>query len=57
VHAAPGQAVRRGETLLVIESMKLEHAINAPHDAVLAAVMVESGQQAATGQVLLRFET
>jgi len=56
VHAAPGQAVRRGDTLLVIESMKLEHAINAPHDAVLAAVMVEAGQQAAPGQVLLRFE-
>jgi len=56
VRAAPGQAVRRGDTLLVIESMKLEHAINAPHDAVLAAVMVAAGQQAMTGQVLLRFE-
>jgi geranyl-CoA carboxylase alpha subunit len=56
VHAVPGQAVRRGDTLLVIESMKLEHAVNAPHDAVLAAVMVEPGQQAAPGQVLLRFE-
>lgn len=56
VHAVPGQAVQRGDTLLVIESMKLEHAVNAPHDAVLAAVMVEPGQQAAPGQVLLRFE-
>jgi geranyl-CoA carboxylase alpha subunit len=56
VHAIPGQAVRRGDTLLVIESMKLEHAVNAPHDAVLAAVMVVPGQQAAPGQVLLRFE-
>ncbi|WP_411877905.1 biotin carboxylase N-terminal domain-containing protein [Polaromonas sp. YR568] len=56
VHAVPGQAVRRGDTLLVIESMKLEHAVNAPHDAVLAAVMVEAGQQTAPGQVLLRFD-
>ena len=56
VHAVPGQAVRRGDTLLVIESMKLEHAVNAPHDAVLADVRVEPGQQAAPGQVLLRFE-
>jgi geranyl-CoA carboxylase alpha subunit len=56
VHAVPGQAVRRGDTLLVIESMKLEHAINAPHDAVLAAVMVAAGRQTAPGQVLLRFE-
>lgn len=56
VHAAPGQAVKRGDTLLVIESMKLEHAVNAPHDAVLAAVMAEVGQQTSTGQVLLRFD-
>jgi 3-methylcrotonyl-CoA carboxylase alpha subunit/geranyl-CoA carboxylase alpha subunit len=56
VHAVPGRAVRRGDTLLVIESMKLEHAINAPHDAVPAAVMVAVGQQTAPGQVLLKFE-
>lgn len=56
VHAVAGQAVRRGDTLLVIESMKLEHAVNAPHDAMLAAVMVEPGQQAVPGQILLRFE-
>jgi geranyl-CoA carboxylase alpha subunit len=56
VHAVPGQAVKRGDTLLVIESMKLEHAVNAPHDAVLAAVMAEVGQQTSPGQVLLRFE-
>ncbi len=56
VHAAPGQAVKRGDTLLVIESMKLEHAVNAPHDAVLAAVMAEVGQQTSPGQVLLKFD-
>jgi geranyl-CoA carboxylase alpha subunit len=56
VNAAPGQAVRRGDTLLVIESMKLEHAINAPHDAVLASVLVDAGQQTSPGQVLLRFD-
>jgi geranyl-CoA carboxylase alpha subunit len=56
VHATPGQAVKRGDTLLVIESMKLEHAVNAPHDAVLAAVLAEVGRQTSPGQVLLRFE-
>jgi geranyl-CoA carboxylase alpha subunit len=56
VHAVPGQAVKRGDTLLVIESMKLEHAINAPHNTVLAAVLAEVGRQTSPGQVLLRFE-
>ncbi len=51
-----GATVQRGDTLLVIESMKLEHAVCATRDAVVAAVEVAPGQQTATGQVLLRFE-
>ncbi|MDO8388838.1 MAG: biotin carboxylase N-terminal domain-containing protein [Polaromonas sp.] len=55
VSAVTGATVRRGDTLLVIESMKLEHAVCATRDAVLGAVEVEPGRQVATGQVLLRF--
>ncbi|CAG1019973.1 geranyl-CoA carboxylase alpha subunit [Burkholderiaceae bacterium] len=55
LHAAAGQAVAAGETLLVIESMKLEHAIAAPRDTAIASVAVEHGQQVAAQQVLLRF--
>jgi geranyl-CoA carboxylase alpha subunit len=57
VRAAVGSTVQRGDTLLVIESMKLEHALAAPRDGVVASVHVEPGQQAATAQVLVRFET
>lgn len=56
VKVSAGESVRRGDTLLVIESMKLEHAICATRDAVVAAMAVEPGQQTAPGQVLLRFE-
>jgi len=52
----PGQSVVRGETLVVIESMKLEHASTAPRDAVVKATLVEAGQQVATGHLLLSFE-
>jgi 3-methylcrotonyl-CoA carboxylase alpha subunit len=44
VNAAPGQAIARGETLLVIESMKLETAVKAPRDGVVEAVHVAVGQ-------------
>jgi geranyl-CoA carboxylase alpha subunit len=57
VHAAVGQAVARGDTLLVIESMKLEHALAAPRDAVVAELLVQPGAQVAPGQLLLRFQT
>jgi len=53
VHAAPGAAVRKGETLVVVESMKLEHALAAPRDGIVQAVDVAVGQQLASGQILL----
>ncbi|MDP3827459.1 MAG: acetyl-CoA carboxylase biotin carboxyl carrier protein subunit, partial [Polaromonas sp.] len=56
VRVRAGESVKRGDTLLVIESMKLEHAVCATRDAVVAAVSVEPGQQTAPGQFLLRFE-
>ncbi|MDI1270310.1 MAG: biotin carboxylase N-terminal domain-containing protein [Polaromonas sp.] len=56
VRVRAGESVKRGDTLLVIESMKLEHAVCATRDAVVAAVSVEPGQQTAPGQLLLRFE-
>jgi geranyl-CoA carboxylase alpha subunit len=56
VKVSAGESVKRGDTLLVIESMKLEHAVCATRDAVVAAISVETGQQTAPGQLLLRFE-
>ncbi|HJV61010.1 MAG TPA: biotin carboxylase N-terminal domain-containing protein [Albitalea sp.] len=57
LHVAAGQRVSAGETLLVIESMKLEHAVSAVHDATVAEVPVCEGQQVAPQQVLLRFQS
>ena len=56
VQARPGATVARGDTLLVLESMKLEHALGAARDGVIQAVHVAPGQQAATSQVLVTFE-
>ncbi|MBC7604347.1 MAG: ATP-grasp domain-containing protein, partial [Ramlibacter sp.] len=56
IKATAGAAVVRGDTLLVLESMKLEHALCASRDGVVEAIHVEPGQQAATAQVLITFE-
>jgi len=53
LQVAPGAQVARGDILLVIESMKLEHALAAPRDGVVASVVVDAGQQLSTGQLLL----
>ncbi|MBU6503421.1 MAG: ATP-grasp domain-containing protein [Burkholderiales bacterium] len=48
-----GERVQRGQTLLVLESMKLEHSLAAPCDGVVLALHAEPGQQVAPGQLLL----
>lgn len=50
----PGQAVRAGQPLLVLEAMKMEHEICAPADAVVHEWLVTVGDLVAEGDVLLR---
>lgn len=56
VKAAAGDAVEAGATLVVIESMKLEHALSLPRSGRIAQVRVSAGQQVAPGQVLATLE-
>jgi biotin carboxyl carrier protein len=53
VHVKEGQSVTAGETLMVIESMKLETAIKAWRDGAVAAVHVGVGQTFQRGTPLL----
>jgi urea carboxylase len=46
----PGQSVKRGQTLLVVESMKMEIAVEAPNDGVLVELLVAEGYPVAPGQ-------
>jgi acetyl/propionyl-CoA carboxylase alpha subunit len=56
VGAADGAAVRRGDTLLVLEAMKMEHVIEAPHDGRLLRCEVAAGDTVAEGEVLAWLE-
>jgi geranyl-CoA carboxylase alpha subunit len=50
---APGQPVQAGQTLVVLEAMKMEHGMPAPFDGLLQSVHVAIGEQVAPGQILL----
>jgi 3-methylcrotonyl-CoA carboxylase alpha subunit len=50
----PGDRVRRGQTLAVMEAMKMEHTIAAPCDGVVEALPYAPGDQVVEGGELLR---
>jgi 3-methylcrotonyl-CoA carboxylase alpha subunit len=53
LNAVVGQAVARGQALMVIEAMKMEHTIIAPHDGVVEEVRYRVGDQVAEGATLI----
>jgi biotin carboxyl carrier protein len=53
VMATPGSSWKKGDTLLIIEAMKMENEILAPRDCTVAEVAVESNQTVKTGDLLL----
>ena len=53
LHVQEGQQVKQGDAVLVIESMKLEHILCAPRDALVHSISASVGQQVGPGQVLV----
>ncbi|NYZ16532.1 acetyl-CoA carboxylase biotin carboxyl carrier protein subunit [Azospirillum sp. RWY-5-1] len=57
IDTTPGARVAGGDLLLVLESMKMEIAMNAPADGTVTEILVEEGMPVLQGQALLRLRT
>jgi methylmalonyl-CoA carboxyltransferase small subunit len=55
VIAAPGDALNAGDSILVLEAMKMETNITAPQSGVIASIAVAQGARVQTGDVLVTF--
>ena len=55
VAVAPGQKVLSGERLAVIEAMKMENILTAPHDGTVAELLAKKGESLAVDQPILSF--
>ena len=53
VKVSNGQAVKKGDVLVVLEAMKMENEIYAPCDGTVASVAVSNGDSVESGKVLV----
>lgn len=56
VLAEAGQEVQKGESVLILEAMKMENVIKAGGDGVIKAIRVEKGQAVEKNQVMIELE-
>jgi propionyl-CoA carboxylase alpha chain len=52
LEAPEGERVGKGQTIIVIEAMKMEHRVTAPFDGVVEKLLTQPGAVVATGQVV-----
>lgn len=56
VFVEPGQEVKEGEPLLIMEAMKMENEMRATHDVVISEVHVKPDENVESGVLLISFE-
>jgi len=56
IHVEPGDQVQQGQSLAILEAMKMENDILSPKDGVVQSVVTEPGKLAAKGDLLLVVE-
>jgi 3-methylcrotonyl-CoA carboxylase alpha subunit len=56
VEVSQGEKVAKGQRLLTLEAMKMEHALTAPFDGMVAELSAAPGAQVTEGQLLVKVE-
>jgi len=56
VSVSEGDTVTKGQTLVVLESMKMELQVQAPRDGIVGGIKIEKGSNVETGQILVSLE-
>lgn len=56
INVKEGQEVAEGDSLLVLEAMKMENNFNSPRAGIIQSIVVNQGQAVDKGQVLIEFE-
>lgn len=55
IKVAPGDMVKKGDQLLILEAMKMENVLKSPGDGQVQAIVVKKGDSVEKNQVLIQF--
>ncbi len=55
IQCTEGQAIMKGEVLVVLNAMKMENIIKAPEDGEIVKILIKEGEQVEKGKVLIQF--
>ncbi|MVM34435.1 biotin/lipoyl-binding protein [Spirosoma sp. HMF4905] len=55
ISVQPGDVVAKGDSLLILEAMKMENMLKAPGDATIKTIRIGKGDRVEKGQVLVEF--
>lgn len=55
IDVRPGDQLKKGDRVLVLEAMKMENVIKAPADVTVASIEIETGKTVDKNQVMVRF--
>lgn len=56
ISVSEGEAVSKGDALLILEAMKMENVIKSPTDGVIKSISVNKGEALEKNQLILNFE-
>lgn len=57
IKTEPGKAVVKGDPLIVMEAMKMEHTLTSPRDGIIESVNAKNGDQVGEGALLVKLAT
>jgi biotin carboxyl carrier protein len=55
IKVAPGDEVKKGDPLLILEAMKMENVLKSPGDGKVQAIVVKKGESVEKNQILIQF--
>lgn len=56
IHVKPGQALKAGDPVVVVEAMKMEYAYASPRDGTIARVLVKEGEIVQGGSAFVEWQ-